>query len=159
MHLWILVAALIHTALGAPTELYFEFDDRATSVSASPGYFFCLATTEILTPTYTGDWCFNAATNHTYRQKIAHGRLSNVYMTLPTSPTVRADEDGVRANLSTALLESGFFLSPASVTFTNNANDSVVLNSVLTSVTFWFLLASMAVPRLIRWMMTKNQSA
>lgn len=150
--LFILVGLLAHRTLSAPTELYFEFDDRATSVSTSPGYFFCLAAVQELTPSYAGDWCFNEATNHTYRQHVFHGQLSNVRLTLPTAPEVRVDDEGVRGNLSTALLDTGFFLSPASVTFCNHATDSTVLNAVLTSVTVGFWLASIAVPKLIKYL-------
>lgn len=154
LRLLALAFMLVHTALGAPTELYFEFDDRATSVSTAPGYFFCLAAVDVLTPTYNGSWCLDAATNYKYSQTVYHGRLSNVRITIPTAPEVRVDDEGVRRNLSTALLSTGFFLSPADVAFVNHSNDSKVLNAVLTWVTCGFLFASMIVPGLVRRMLT-----
>ncbi len=130
----------------AGTEIYFEFDDRATSVSASPGLFFCSAATEILTPTYTNNtlWCLG---NHGFHQRVIHGRLVNARITLPAAPVAHFDSDAVRADLAEALLDSGFFVSAAGVTFAVDYKRDQLLNGLLTGLTFAFLvLTTLVVP-------------
>lgn len=134
-----------------PTELYFEFDDRATSVSASPGLFFCRAATEVLTPGYTSKdaWCDYHEESHKFYQRIAHGHLTNARITLPTLPV--AINDTTMQWMSDALLAQGFFVSNASVMLITHYQKDQGLNIGLTVATFVILILTTIVP----WVMRK----
>lgn len=133
----------------APMELYFEFDERATSVSAAPGLYFCRGAMTALLPTY-GDrdaWC-NFPNNHGYAEKILYGGLSNARVRLPQPPSVsNFDSAAARANVSASLLSSGFFLSPVGVQLIVDYQRDLVLNAVVTSLSFAALIASAVIMR------------
>jgi hypothetical protein len=139
----VMLYAAAYCVRGAPTELYFEFDNRATSASVSPGLFFCNAATSILTPTYASNdvWCLGSR-NYSYVEYVHHGRLSNARLTLPESPVSGYDSKTNMMELSERLFTEGYFLSRANVTHIGNWNHSLTLNVTLTSLTFVILFAS-----------------
>lgn len=138
----------ISTVLSAPTEMYFEFDDRATSVSTSAGQNFCNAATSVLTPAYVNNtlWCLVPG-NFKYAQYVQHGRLSNTRIWLPEKTELAYDSVAVRSQLSQALLDEGFFLSAANVTFVVDWKRDMDLNVGLTTATFIMLLLASVLTR------------
>lgn len=129
-------------AWAAPTELYFEFDERAVSGATEPGARFCQAVVPVFDPAVDAEtYCLDPAA-YAYRERVAHGRLTNARIVVPSiASNVSVDSPTTRASVSGALLDTEFFYQPSSVTLVVFWTESVLLNSLFTSFAFVVLAA------------------
>lgn len=137
----LLTLLLLPLVAMAQTEMYFEFDRRATVSTSDPATRFCLAATTVLTPTANVTaWCNQGTAVFKYTSHYVHGTLSNVRIYTPVAPVAwfRKNET-IRHLLSDELLSRGFFYAPANVTDITDYTFDQVLNSILTSVMFVLL--------------------
>lgn len=145
-----ILLVFLAASAAASFEAYFEFDDRATSVSASPNLFFCRAATAVLTPSADNTaWCLDDAGKYKFIPTIAHGHLTNVRITLPTRPEpLNFGSPIVMSALSERLYIEGFFLSAANVSSVVDYNNDVALNAALTSTTLALLALTICIPKI-----------
>lgn len=111
---WILMLMLATVHASPTRNLYFEFDEKAVMVGGE--FEFCKAVLDVLKPDIDHTEECQSGTLH-FQTFEKNGRLAHCKIMIPVEKTADISSETARSQLSTALQQNQFFLTPATVTF------------------------------------------